>query len=128
MPATSRAPGRSGHRKRRESLYSVMLEPADALDVIPRIRPMAQEALVDLCVLLAGDTFVHHLEVHHVVAWRRLMALRAVLGSRRGVQEPCNSPTGGLMTVAAFPAEQIPMRLAVAVTACAIQPVLFGQP
>ena len=54
-----------------------MLEPADALDVIPRIRPMAQEALVDLCVLLAGDTFVHHLEVHHVVAWRRLMALRA---------------------------------------------------
>ena len=100
--------------------HLVMLEPANALDVIPRIRSMAQKALVDLCVVLAGDSFVHHLEVHHVVAWRRLMALRAVLGSRRGVEEPCNSPTGGLMTVAAFPAEQLAMWLAVAVTACTV--------
>ena len=88
---------------------------------------MALEALVDLRMLLTGNSFVHHLEVHHVVAWRRLMALRAVLGSGRWVQEACNSPAAGLMTVAALSAEQVPVRLAVAVTACAVQPGLFGQ-
>ena len=59
-----------------------MLEPTDALDVIPRIRPMALKALTNLGMFLTGNAFVHHLKMHHVVAWRRLMALGAVFGSR----------------------------------------------
>jgi len=60
----------------------MMLEPADALDVIPRIRPVTLKALIDLGMLLTGNAFVHHLKMHHVMAWRRLMALGAVFGSR----------------------------------------------
>ena len=61
---------------------SVMFEPADALDVIPRVRPMALKALSNLGMFLAGNAFVHHLKMHHVVAGRRLMALGAVFGGR----------------------------------------------
>jgi len=60
----------------------MMLEPADALDVIPRIRPVTLKALIDLGMLLTGNAFVHHLKMHHVMAWRRLMALGAVFGGR----------------------------------------------
>lgn len=60
---------------------SVMLIPADAPDVVPRIGLMAEIALLDAGMFLPGDLFGHHLEVHHVMAWRRLMALCAV---RRG--------------------------------------------
>ena len=66
----------------------MMFEPTNALDIVPRIRSMALEALVNLCVFLAGNGFVHHLEMHHVVTRWRLMALSAVLGGRGGMQEP----------------------------------------
>ena len=53
---------------------------ADALDVVPRDRLMAEEALVHFRIGLAGDFHGDHLEVHHVVAGRGLMALGAGLG------------------------------------------------
>ena len=60
----------------------MVLVPTDSFDVVPRIRLMAQEALVHLGVFLTSDRFRHHLEMHHVVAWGRLMALGAI--TRRG--------------------------------------------
>ena len=56
-----------------------MFVKADALDVVPRSRLMAQETLVHLRVGLTGDRHRNHFEVHHVMAGRRLMALRARL-------------------------------------------------
>ena len=38
-----------------------------------------QETLIDRRVFLLGDHPVHHDEVTHVMAWRRLMALGALL-------------------------------------------------
>lgn len=105
----------------------MMFEPADALDVVPRIRPMALEALVNLCMFLTGNGFVHHLKMHHVVTRRRLMALCAVLGGRRGMQEPRDPPTRRIMTFAAFPAEQVAVRFSIAVAACAVKVRLFGR-
>ncbi len=61
---------------------SVMFVPADAFDVVPTGCLMAEETLVHLCVRLVANLLIDHLEVHHVMAWRRLMTLRARL--RRG--------------------------------------------
>ena len=52
---------------------------SDSFDVVPRSRLMAEETLVHLRVGFAGDFHGDHLEVHHVVAGRGLMALRAGL-------------------------------------------------
>ena len=60
----------------------MMLVKADALDVVPRGGLMAEEALIDLGVRLAGHFHGDHLKVHHVVARRSLMALRAGLRCR----------------------------------------------
>ena len=56
-----------------------MLVKTDAPNVVPRSRLMAEEALADLRVRLARDAHRNHFEVHHVVARRGLMALRARL-------------------------------------------------
>ena len=48
---------------------------------------MAEEALADLRVRLARDAHRNHFEVHHVVARRGLVALRAGLRDRRWVAE-----------------------------------------
>ena len=53
--------------------------PADAADVVPGVGLMAQEALLDPCVSLPCDGAIHHLEMHHVMAGRRLVALHAIL-------------------------------------------------
>ncbi|MBA7470530.1 hypothetical protein ES707_05817 [subsurface metagenome] len=60
-------------------IASMMLIPSNSLDVIERISSVTEVALVDLGVLLTGDHPVHHDKVPHIVAWRRLMALRAIL-------------------------------------------------
>ena len=54
----------------------------DAFNVVPRSRLMAEEALADLGFFHARSLHGDHFEVHHVVARRCLMALRA--GSRCG--------------------------------------------
>ena len=65
----------------------MVLVPADALDVIPRIGLMTAIALVDLnvsatwvawAIRFASNRLVNHFKVHHVVARRRLVALRAI--------------------------------------------------
>ena len=64
----------------------MMLVPADTFDVVPGRCLMTAITLVDLSraaafrhlrVFLFGDLLRDHFEVHHVVARRRLMALRA---------------------------------------------------
>ncbi len=44
---------------------------------IALIRLRGAAALGDLRILLAGDFFRDHVEVHHVVAWWGLVALSA---------------------------------------------------
>ena len=61
---------------------SIMLVKANAYDVVPRGRLMAEEALGDLRFLYVRDAHRDHLKVHHVMARWGLMALRA--GLRRG--------------------------------------------
>ena len=58
---------------------SVVFVEADAFDVVPRSCLMAEEALVHLGLLHASGRHRNHFEVHHVVAWRGLMALGAGL-------------------------------------------------
>ena len=58
---------------------SVVFVPSDSFDVVPTGCLMAEETLVDLCVRLSANLLIDHLEMHHVMARRRLMALRAGL-------------------------------------------------
>jgi len=104
----------------------MMFVPTHALDVVERVRSMAQEALVNLSVFLPGDALVHHLEMHHVVTRWRLMALCAVFGSRRGVQELCESPTRRVVAAGAVAPEQFAVRIAIAMTTRAVQFDFFG--
>src|SRR6516162_5670054 len=60
------------------SLASVVLVPAHALDVVPSGRLVAQITLIDSGVVLPGYLHRHHLEMPHVVARRRLVALGTV--------------------------------------------------
>ena len=54
------------------------LEPTESLDVIEGICLVTQVALLDRGLMLAGHTLVHHGEMHHEVAGRRLVTLVAV--------------------------------------------------
>ena len=64
-----------------------MFVKADAPNVVPCGRLMAEKALADLRVRLARDAHRNHFEVHHVMAWRGLMALRARLRDGRRMPE-----------------------------------------
>ena len=64
-----------------------MFVKADSLDVVPRGRLMAEEALADLRVRLARDAHRNHFEVHHVMARWCLMTLRARLRDGRRMPE-----------------------------------------
>ena len=55
---------------------------AGAFNVVPRGRLMAEEALTHLGLFHARDAHRNHFEMHHVVARRSLVALRA--GLRNG--------------------------------------------
>ena len=55
-----------------------MFVKADASDVVPRGRLMTEETLAYLRVRLARDAHRNHFEMHHVMAWRGLVALRAL--------------------------------------------------
>ena len=105
----------------------MMFEPTNAFDIVPRIRSMALEALVNRCMFLTGNGFVHHLKMHHVVTRRRLMTLCAVLRGWGGMQKPRDPPTRRDMTVRTFLAEQVAVRFSVAVTTCAVKHGLFSQ-
>ena len=55
-------------------------------------------ALRHLSVLLAGDSFGNHVEMHHVVTGRCLMTLRAIEGFRRRMLKLLNGPLRGRVT------------------------------
>ena len=83
-----------------------MLVKSDAPNVVPRGRLMAEEALADLRVRLARDAHRNHFEVHHVMARRSLMALRARLRDGRRVAEFRDRPLCRAVTLRAVRAEQ----------------------
>ena len=86
----------------------VVLVPPHAADVVPGGGLVAEEALVYLRVLLTGDLHRDHLEVHHVVARRRLMALGARLVGGRGVAKFGDGPfLGGMALGAVGPEEAV---------------------
>ncbi len=59
-------------------LTSVVLVPAGSHDVVPGGCLMTLLALIDFGVRFSCDAGGDHAEVHHVMAWRGLMALRTV--------------------------------------------------
>lgn len=98
---------------------------------------MAPVTLIDLHVVAAptapegpsADDFLGHRgKVLHVVARRRLVALRAVLGRRRGVQERGDGPGSRLMAPGAFAPEELLVGVLVAVAAGTAQGILLGRP
>lgn len=104
---------------------SVHLEPSDALDVVEGVRLMAKEALFDAGVFLPGDALVHHFEVHHVVARRGLVTLVALLRLWRWMQEACDLPGFGLMTIGTLLADQSFVPVAVTMAGRAIERLAF---
>lgn len=60
----------------------MMFVPADTLDVVPGVCLVTEVALLNPCAHLAGDRLRDHFEVPHIVARRRLVTLRAILGAR----------------------------------------------
>ena len=81
-----------------------MFVPSHALDVVPGSGLMASVALVDLGsstalrnlrIFLTRDPFGDHLEMHHAVAGRSLMALRALARVCRRMLELREGPLRG---------------------------------
>ena len=105
--------------------FSVVFIPSDILNIIEGIGAVAKEALVYGGMLLAGDHSVHHNEMHHIMTWRCLVALRAFLGRRRRMQELSDSPRIQGVTAGAIAPKQAAMRLTIAVTVGAIETCLF---
>ena len=83
----------------------VVFIPAYPFDVVPGIGLMAQIALLDPGVRLAGDRLRYHFEMSHMMARWRLMAFRTVLGARRGVLVPGDLPGRRNVAVRAFAPE-----------------------
>ena len=95
----------------------MVLVPANAANSVPRVGLVAQKALFHSHLLLAGDGPVHHLEMHHVIAWRCLVALNAAPRAWRGVRKPAYCPGRGGVATLAVAAEQRPVRVAVGMAA-----------
>ena len=83
-----------------------MLVKTDATNVVPRSRLMTEETLADLRVRLARDAHRNHFEVHHVMARRGFMALRARLRNGRRMPEFRDRPLRRAVTLRAVRAEQ----------------------
>ena len=64
--------------------------------------------------------------MHHVMAGRRLMALRTVFGLGGRVQEISDLPSGRVVTRSAFPPEQLLVRVLIAVATGTVECVFFG--
>ena len=109
---------------------SVMLVPAHALDIVPRSSLMAALTLAHFNrpttpgnprILLAGNPLRNHVEVHHVVAGRCLVTLRAIGRSRGRMPELRNGPLLRRMTARTVFSEQSRVRLLGRMAALAIQ-------
>lgn len=99
----------------------MVLVPARSLDVGPGCRLMTLVALVDLRMRLPRDLLGNHVEVHHVMTRRCLMALRTVHGSGRGVAEPRDRPLCRQVALGAILTEEIEVAIVVGVTGRAVQ-------
>lgn len=99
----------------------MVLVPSHAANVIPGVGLVAEEALLDAGTGLPGDCPIHHREMHHVVAGWRLVALHAILRTRRGMTEIDDRPGGGVVAVLAVAPEQRPVRIAIDVAAATIE-------
>ena len=92
------------------------LDHAGPFYVVERVGLVAPEALLDACMLFAADWLIHHVEVHHVVAWRRLVALRTLGRFRARMQIAADLPGGDLVACGAIDAEKalmlVPGRMA----------------
>lgn len=77
---------------------------------------MTTEALVNARAFFPADHFVHHFKMHHIMAWRRLVALRAFGRFRAGMQETADFPAFRSVAACAFGSEKslmdIPRRVA----------------
>lgn len=100
-----------------------MLVPTYAPDIVPGVGLVAEVALIDSRVVLTGDHHRHHMEVMHVVARRRLVALCTVSGRRRRMLEACHTPTRGPVACRTLLPEQVAMRAAIAVAREAIETI-----
>jgi len=85
---------------------SMVFVEADAFDLIPRVRFAKEKAQVYLSVRLARDARRNHFEVHQVMAWRRLVALRAGMPDRRRMAKFRNGPLRCGIASCAIIAEQ----------------------
>ena len=79
---------------------------SNAFDVVPRSGLMAEEALTDLGFFHFRHAHRNHLEVHHVVAGRGLMALGAGLRDGRRMAEFRDRPLRRGVALRAVAAEQ----------------------
>lgn len=84
----------------------MVIEPSRAFDVVPSGRLMAGIALVHFRAGLPSDRRRHHREVIHGVAEWRLMALRALAGTRRWMAKFGDRPLNDRTALRAVSAEQ----------------------
>ena len=94
---------------------------ANAFDVVPGGRLVAQITLVDFGVRLTSDLGRDHLKMHHVMARRRLMALSAVLGCRRRMPKFRDRPFRRRVTLRTILAEELDVPILGGMASRAIQ-------
>ena len=82
---------------------------------------MAKKALIHLGFLHVCDLHRHHLEMHHVVAGRGLVTLRAGLRTGRWMPEIWESPLGGGVALRTVVAKQAVVPVFGGVAARAVQ-------
>lgn len=102
-------------------MASMVNIPTNPFDVVPGVRRVAGVALLDPRTF-AGDALGDHLEVHHVVAWRRQMTLRALSRARRRVAKLGDPPCRQRVAATALRAEEPLVRIAVGMAARAVEP------
>jgi hypothetical protein len=91
----------------------MVLVPPDAANVVPGIRCVAEVALLDRSMLLAGDFPRYHTEMPHIMAGRRLVTLGTVGRVGRRMAESCDRPTQDPVTRGAALFEEPAMRIVV---------------
>ncbi len=101
--------------------FSMHFDHADTLDIVERVGLVATEALINPRPFFTADHLVHHFEVHHVMARRRLVALRAFGGFGAGVQIPADFPARCGVAACTITAEEPQVLVAGGVTGLAIE-------
>ena len=105
----------------------MVFDPPDALDVIPGCRLVTKKALIHVGVRLARDRGRHHRKVHHVVARRRLMTLRALGRTHRWMAKLGDGPLARRMALHAVAAEETLVAILGRMAACAVEHRLVGR-